>query len=351
MPLTTIDRRSFLRRSAIGGVGLAIGGSALLAACGSDTKSSASGAGDLKYGDLDYQLAWIKNFEFTGSYFADTNRYYQDEGVGVTLVPAGPTTAIETQVVSKKAFIATSYSEVTAASIKEGAPVIIIGTIYQKSPMAVISLSENPITKPEDLLGKKIGVPAVAEATWNAFLEINDLDAADINRVPVQVDPAPLASKDVEGWLGYVMDESSTLRARGVEVDTMLLADYGYDAFSSVYVVRKDTLKSEREKVKAFMRAEIRGWTDALADPVKGAELTVDVYGKNLGLNAKAQRLAAEKQNEIIVTGPDRGLLTLDPTILAGTVDTLGVAGIDITVDELYDLTLLDEVYDGKTTL
>ncbi len=119
MPLTTIDRRSFLRRSAIGGVGLALGGSALLAACGSDSKSSASGdaAGDLKYGDLDYQLAWIKNFEFTGSYFADSKRYYQYEGVGVTLVPAGPTTAIEPQVVSKKAFIATSYSEVTAASI------------------------------------------------------------------------------------------------------------------------------------------------------------------------------------------------------------------------------------------
>lgn len=344
----TIDRRTLLRRGLMGGAGVALLGGvpALLSACSSDSDDASSGSA------LNYQLAWIKNFEFTGSFIADTRGYYKDEGLDVSLVAAGPTTAIETEVVSKEALIATSYSELTAPAIKEGAPLIIIGTIYQRSPMAVISRSEAPITTPQDMIGRIVGVPPIAETTWTAFLEINDINESDIERVPVQVDPAPLAAGEVDGWLGYVMDEPSTLRARGVAVDTMLLADFGFDAFSSVYIVRTDTLEKERDTIKSFMRAEILGWQDAVADPDYGAELTVEKYGKNLGLEPEAQRLASAEQNEIVVTNdPSRGLLTLDPTTLQGTVETLAVAGIDITADELYDTTLLDEVYDGKTSL
>ena len=77
----SLDRRSFLRRGAIGGAGavlLASGGmSTVLAACSSSSKpasstttpSGSTGATDL--GKLTFQLSWIKNVEFAGEYIAD----------------------------------------------------------------------------------------------------------------------------------------------------------------------------------------------------------------------------------------------------------------------------------------
>src|SRR5882672_5552803 len=97
----SLDRRTLLRRGAIGGAGamlLAGGGmSALLAACGSSSKSPAAsgtttGSGKPDYGELAFQLSWIKNVEFGGEYIADTKGYYKAAGFSsVNLISGGPT--------------------------------------------------------------------------------------------------------------------------------------------------------------------------------------------------------------------------------------------------------------------
>ena len=87
----SLDRRSFLRRGAAGGAGLALlgtgGMSAFLAACGSSSKPAVVGIFDdgrraaKDLGELTFQLSWIKNVEFAGEYIADTNGYYKDAGL------------------------------------------------------------------------------------------------------------------------------------------------------------------------------------------------------------------------------------------------------------------------------
>src|SRR6185295_10596853 len=96
-----LDRRSFLRRGAVGGAGVAVlatgGLSALLAACSSSSKSPSSAttattaAGGTKdFGELAFQLSWVKNVEFAGEYIADTNGFYTAEGFSkVTLISGG----------------------------------------------------------------------------------------------------------------------------------------------------------------------------------------------------------------------------------------------------------------------
>ena len=134
----------------------------------------------------------------------------------------------------------------------------------------------------------------------------------------------------------------------------MNFGDFGFYNYASVYIVRDDTLSNPdtRANVKAFMKAEVRGWQDAIADPTLGAKFTNEKYGKDLGLEPKAQMLAAAEQNKLIVTNdPKRGILTLDPAVLPKTIHTLSKLGVDVTEEQLFDTTLMDEVYDGKTSL
>ena len=201
----SLDRRSFLRRGAMGGAGLALlgtgGMSAFLAACGSSSKPSSSGstgttaAGTKDLGELTFQLSWIKNVEFAGEYIADTNGYYKDAGFSkVTLLSGGPTVQQDSVVQGGKALVCISAPDITSAAINQGADLVTIGAQYQKNPFAVMSLATKPINTPDDMIGKKIGVQATNEAVWNAFLKANAIDPCKITKVPVQFDPPPLVA-------------------------------------------------------------------------------------------------------------------------------------------------------------
>ena len=66
----TMDRRTFMFRSARAAAGLAVLGSAAtaLAACGDDDEApSTPASGGKNFGVLNYQLSWIKNVEFAGA--------------------------------------------------------------------------------------------------------------------------------------------------------------------------------------------------------------------------------------------------------------------------------------------
>src|SRR5690606_35287968 len=190
--------------------------------------------------------------------------------------------------------------------VAEGAPLVIVAALFQRNPFCVMSLPDSPITTLEDLEGKSIGVQAVNEPVWNAFLAANDIDPGSINQVPAQFDPQPLATGEVDGWFSFVTNEPNLLAVEGVETEIMMLADFNYPLVSQVYVVRRDTIQNEREKLKAMLVADIRGWHDSLGDPERGAALAANEYGAVLGLDDAEQALEVEAQNDRIVSDDHR---------------------------------------------
>lgn len=112
-------------------------------------------------------------------------------------------------------------------------------------------------------------------------------------------------------------------------------------------------LEEERDKLKAFLVAEIRGWKDAIADPEEGARLAVEVYGKDLKLDLPGQVEQLEAQNKLVVTEDTKinGIFTLTPELVSSIIGAIGAVGVTITADELFDLTLLDEIYQAMPEL
>jgi len=354
----SLDRRSFLRRGSAGAVGIALlgsgGMSAVLAACGSSSKSSSSSpttaAGPPDYGELTFQLSWIKNVEFAGEYIADTNGYYKDGGFSkVTLLSGGPTVQQDSVVAGGKALVCISAPDITSAAINQGAGLITIGAQYQKNPFAVMSLATSPIDTPQDMIGKKIGVQATNEAVWNAFLKANAIDPSKIDKVPVQFDPSPLVSKQVDGWFSFVTNEPNLLKEQGVATHTFLLADYKYPLVSETYVVKKSNLSDDtkRAAIKAMLVADIKGWQQNLKDPTIGAKLAANVYGKDQQLTVAEQTLESQSENLLISTADTKanGLFTISDALLAENISTLALAGINITKDKLFDMSVIEEVY------
>jgi ABC-type nitrate/sulfonate/bicarbonate transport system substrate-binding protein len=354
-----LNRRAFLGRSLTAGAGLAVlgvGGSTLLSACGSDSTSSATGSttGSADLGTLDYQLSWIKNVEFAGQYIADTNGYYKDAGFSsVNLMAGGPTVQQDAVVASGKALLGIGAPDITAPAILKGAPLKIIAVLFQKNPFCVMSLASNPIATPQDMVGKSIGVQAVNEPVWNSFLKANNLQDANITKVPAQFDPQPLVAGEVDGWFSFVTNEPNLLAVQGVKTTTFLLNDYNYPLVSQTYMTTTDNIKNKADALKAVLLADIKGWQASIKDPALGAQLAVEQYGKDLGLEVEEQTLESKSQNELIVTADTKvnGIMTATDTLLEETISTLALGGTTISMDQLFDLSLLDAVYAENPSL
>ncbi len=339
----TLDRRSFLRYSLIAGG--AVGSTTVLAACSSGSSDS---SGDSTTNPK-VQLSWQKNIEFAGEYFAIENGYYEAAGLGTPdlITGGGPGTGVETGLTSNKVWIGMTAPQLTAPVILQGAALKTIAATFQKNPFCIVSGEKSAILSPQDMKGKKIGVQASNENVFKALLTANGMVESDVQKITVQYDPTPLTTGEVDGWVSYVTNEPITLAEGGFPNANFLFADFNLPLVAETLVVRQETIDNERDKLKAFLKADIQGWYDAVADPAKSAELAVTKYGKDLGLEVGEQTKEAQAQNLLIVSDDTKanGLLTMTPALIDLNLEALAKAGYDITAEKLFDMSLIQEVY------
>ena len=265
---SSISRRTVLR----GGASVAAAGafSAFLAACSSSspsptasTKPATPGPSSASsLGKISYQLGWIANASYTGSYIADSKGYYRQHGLDVTIVPGGPSVSGMPLLISNKVQVADSDAETVSSAITQGGDVKIVAAGYQVNPACIMSLASKPITKPADLKGKTIGVGASDDPAWYAFLKVNNIDKSELTTVPASFDLTPLIEGKMDGYMAFLNDEVPQLTAKGIKTAVLRFADYGMPSFSDVYAVTGASLSdaTARKQIVAFLAGEIQGW-------------------------------------------------------------------------------------------
>ena len=343
------SRRSVLRAAALGG--LALGGGGLLAACGGGSASSPTSVKSGGFGTISLQLSWIKNNEFVGEYMAAEKDYYRAAGFdSVDLLAGGTSTTAESLLIAGKATIGLSSPPITAAAlVSSQAPLKIIGAQYQKNPFAIGSIADKtPIRTAKDMIGKKIGVQAGGnQALFAGLLKANGISASQVQIVGVEYDDSVLKSGKVDGFMTYVTDDLA-LKVAGYEPVIMPFADNGLPFVAETYTVLQSTIDQQRDMLKAFLVAEIKGWTDAIDDPLTAAKLTVDKYGKSQNLNLSQEYGdAVEIASRLIVSQEtdSAGLFTLTDELIAENIKSLNAMGYPLKASDLFDLSLLTEVY------
>lgn len=355
------SRRRFLTQ--LGAAATALPVLQLLQACGGDSSSSATTggttAGDASdttaggvspatsLGTATYQLSWLKDTQWVGEYQADTAGYWKALGLEVDMLAGGGEVDPTAVIVAGKALTGPPSAASIAGAITAGADLKIIATKYQKSPLAIVSLASKPITSVADLAGTTIGVSEFNTVTFETFLSLSGMTSGDLNVVPYNFDPTPLVNGEIDGLLGYINDEPTSLAAQGVETSSLLLADFGYDVISNAYVADGKTLAdpTARAQLVALLAGIVQGWTDVIADP---AALTPPL------LEAYAAELDIDPAVGISIVTATNGLILGDGAV--GDIFRLTQAKVDLTLSLLakeqtamdasaFDLTLMDDVY------
>jgi hypothetical protein len=103
--------------------------------------------------------------------------------------------------------------------------------------------------------------------------------------VPVDFDPTPLMNGDVDGFMAYLTNEAITVEMAGYPTTNLAYAENGLPYVAESYAVTDQYLAEHKDLLKAFLIAEIKGWTDTFTKPVDD---TVTVVTKHYNDSAAA---------------------------------------------------------------
>ena len=169
--------------------------------------------------------------------------------------------------------------------------------------------------------------------------------------VPVGFDPSPVAEGLVRGQINYMNSHPVILDFMGVDNVAVSYADLGMQMYHDLAFVNRDFLDANRDAVVGFLRAMIKGWEAAFADPDTAIDLMMNKWGgAELGMDISFQRPVHDAQVPLMTSSltDEKGLFWMDFDLMATTMwDVLDLTGIEDlpTPETIVDVTLLEDAF------
>lgn len=216
------------------------------------------------------RLSWLIQATFAPFYMGFDKGFYKAEGIDLEILE-GKGSSLSAQIVAqKKDTFGISDIGVVIKSIETGLPIKVVWAHYQKNPMAILSLQEKGIREPKDLIGKKVAGSAGSSFTilFNPLLKRNGIDPSKVEVFNTNPPFHPLVlAGQVDAMLGYWVDNWPKLEEFGVKVNVIKYSDWGLDTLSNGIIAQHDTLASQQDLVRRFLRASTRSWEYARTHP------------------------------------------------------------------------------------
>src|SRR5512139_1117232 len=245
-----------------------------LALSGCTSSPSTKEAGALTRVSL--PMGYVPNIQFAPLYVADKKGYFQKAGIELEFDYKTETDGVALVGSGKLPFSLVSGEQVLLARA-QGLPVQYVAAWYQQYPVSVVANSKAGILIPQDLKGKKSGLPGLFGANYIGLLAMLyeahmtekdvTLDSIGFNQVDM------LASGQQDIIVGYTANEPIQLRARGIPVTEIKVSDYVQLASNGILASEK-VIQENPELVRGFVGAFLKGLADTIANPEEAYQLT-----------------------------------------------------------------------------
>ena len=307
----------------------AVGVLALSACSGSDSSSDEGACDELTPASL--QLQWFVQAQFAGYYAAKDLGYYEDNCIDVTILEGGVDIVPQTVLAQGGADFALAWVPKALSSREQGASIVDIAQVFQRSGTLQVAWADSGIESPADFKGKKIGNWGFGnEYEIFAALGEEGLDpASDVELVQQQFDMVALLNREIDAAEAMTYNEYAQL-LEAVNPDTGELytaddfnvinyADYGVGMLQDAIWASGKRLQDDdyADLAQRFVTASFEGWIYCRDNPEECAEIVTD-NGSQLG--ASHQLWMMNEVNKLIWPSPD-GIGIVDSGEWEQTVD------------------------------
>ncbi|MFO7725801.1 MAG: ABC transporter substrate-binding protein [Oceanipulchritudo sp.] len=299
-----------------------------------------AGTGILPAADLTpvtMQLDWIFNAQFAGIYQAAEQGYFREAGLEVEILPVDPEMKTVESVLGGAVAFGSAESNVLLKAHAGGAPVRVLATMFQDSPLGWMYLKHRDIESFADLAGRKIGIHPDGEKVLALASARAGLEPGDFILPHVGHDIGVLLRGEIDAMQCYAIDEFVKLQlATGGKGGLFMAKDLGYKAYSQVIFTTARTVETHPGVVRSFLRAVQRGWTYALDHKEETVDLILREY--NPDLNRDHQLASLGKIEELVRPGGAAPLAPVRRDVFAASMRMYRETGILSSGTDLGDL-------------
>lgn len=261
-----------------------------LALSGCSSSRSTNAAAELT--KIRLPMGYVPNIQFAPMYAAIAKGYFRQVGLDVELDYKFETDGVALVGSGEIPFAVVSGEQVLLARA-QGLPVVYVAAWYQQYPVSVVAKSDLGILIPQDLKGRKIGLPGLYGANYiglRALLSQARMSESDVTLDSIGFNQVELMATGKQDLVvGYTANEPIQLRARGIPVTEIRVADYVQLASNGILASEK-VIKENPDMVRSFVRAFLMGLGDTIANPDEAFKLSEPYIPNFADLDANVQK-------------------------------------------------------------
>ena len=268
---------------------------ALTATCLAALVAAAPAAAEDKPGDpsakldkVSFGTNWVAEAEHGGFFQAVADGTYKRYGLDVAIVPGGPNDNNRMLLIAGKIdFFMAANSLMSFDAVTNNVPVVSVAAIFQKDPQVLLTHPESKVSRIEDLKPLTLFVSKEGMTGYFQWLK-SEYGFNEKNVRPYTFNAQPFIATAQSAMQGYLTSEPFAVeKAAGFKPGVLLLADSGFNTYSTLIETRADMIIKKPDLVQRFVDASIIGWYNYL-------------YRDNSAANAMIKKLNPEMTDELL---------------------------------------------------
>lgn len=229
---------------------------------------------------ITFVLDWTPNTNHTGLYVAQSQGFFEEQGLEVEIVQP-PEDGADALVASGKAQFGVSFQDTMAPGVagENALPTTAVAALVQHNTSGIVSRKGEGMDIPKGMEGKKYATwdSPVEKAMIQNVVEEDGGDYGKVEMIPSTVtdEVSALQSNSVDaiwifyGWAGVKME------LEGLETDYFAFKDINpvFDYYTPVVIANNDFLANEPETAKKILTALKDGYEYAIENPEDAAQI------------------------------------------------------------------------------
>ncbi len=235
-------------------------------------------AGTAELEKVDFLLNWTIAADHAPYYVALKNGWYAEAGIDLNIIIGKGSGFSVTSIDSEMADIAIADAPVVFKYRQDGAMAKIIGIIFDKHPNSMYFFDDSGITKPSDIVGKTVAVPATDghKVMWPAFASLIGVDPESVEFVNIEptAKVSALVSRNADVVFELLTGKpnfEAAIPEGGFSY--FLWADYGFGCYAHSYITHDNTIKERPDMLRKFLDVTYRAWEWTVNNPEEAIQI------------------------------------------------------------------------------
>jgi NitT/TauT family transport system substrate-binding protein len=245
---------------------------------------------------------WVAEAEHGGFFQALADGTYKKYGLDVVIVPGGPNVNNRTQLLAGKLdFFMSANSLQSFDAVTNNIPTVVVAASFQKDPQVFVAHPD--VTKFEDLKTRTLFVSKEGMTTYFQWLK-SEFGFNESKVKPYTFNAQPFLADKNSAMQGYVTSEPFAIeREGGFKPVVFLLADQGFDAYSTLIETRREVVEKKPDMVQRFVDASAIGWYHYIYGDGRAGNELIRIQNPEMTDALLAYSIAKMKEHGIVDSG------------------------------------------------